>query len=133
MPTPDEIKRAQIEYLARRLMDQGRVIEAGWMSYRQQMSPTAPAIQLRECRLAFMHGASFLFSAMMHSLEGGEDATEGDLRRMDNIAKELQAFETHFREALKGTPQFTCPRCGAISYNANDIQQSYCGACHDWT
>ncbi len=30
-------------------------------------------------------------------------------------------------------PTFTCPRCGAVSHNATDIKQGYCGACHDWT
>lgn len=24
----------------------------------------------------------------------------------------------------------TCPFCGAVSYNANDIAHQYCGACH---
>lgn len=27
----------------------------------------------------------------------------------------------------------TCPRCGATSYNRDDIREGYCGACHDWT
>jgi hypothetical protein len=30
-------------------------------------------------------------------------------------------------------PSFTCPRCGATSYNPNDVLEGYCGACHDWT
>lgn len=30
-------------------------------------------------------------------------------------------------------PSFTCPRCGARSYNPNDIAEGYCGACHWWT
>lgn len=28
---------------------------------------------------------------------------------------------------------FVCQRCGAVSYNPNDIAQGYCGRCHDWT
>lgn len=28
---------------------------------------------------------------------------------------------------------FTCPRCGAVSHNPNDIRARYCGACHWWT
>ncbi len=28
---------------------------------------------------------------------------------------------------------FTCPQCGAISYNPNDAQHGYCGACHAFT
>jgi len=27
-------------------------------------------------------------------------------------------------------PSITCPRCGMTSYNRNDIEQKYCGACH---
>lgn len=30
-------------------------------------------------------------------------------------------------------PSFTCPCCGAVSYNPNDIAQRFCGRCHDWT
>jgi hypothetical protein len=28
---------------------------------------------------------------------------------------------------------FTCPCCGAVSYNATDREQNFCGACHWWT
>lgn len=28
---------------------------------------------------------------------------------------------------------FTCPVCGATSYNPNDVANGYCGACHDFT
>lgn len=27
-------------------------------------------------------------------------------------------------------PSITCPKCGKTSYNMNDIDQRYCGACH---
>lgn len=27
-------------------------------------------------------------------------------------------------------PSFTCPRCGAKSFNPNDIRERYCGRCH---
>jgi ribosomal protein S27AE len=30
------------------------------------------------------------------------------------------------------TPSFTCQRCGAKSYNPNDIRERYCGRCHRW-
>lgn len=33
----------------------------------------------------------------------------------------------------KGWPRITCPRCGLTSYHANDVEQGYCGNCHDWT
>jgi hypothetical protein len=37
------------------------------------------------------------------------------------------------RESGLGAPSFTCPDCGATSYNRNDIREGYCGRCHDWT
>lgn len=30
------------------------------------------------------------------------------------------------------TASITCPRCGAVSYNPNDIVQRYCGRCHQF-
>lgn len=35
--------------------------------------------------------------------------------------------------AWLSTPHITCSRCGITSYNAQDIEQGYCGLCHDWT
>ena len=31
------------------------------------------------------------------------------------------------------TESFTCPECGEVSYNPNDIENGYCGVCHWWT
>lgn len=27
---------------------------------------------------------------------------------------------------------YICPGCRAVSYNLNDIQERYCGRCHQW-
>jgi hypothetical protein len=27
-------------------------------------------------------------------------------------------------------PSIKCPRCGAVSYNPNDVEYRYCGWCH---
>ena len=29
-------------------------------------------------------------------------------------------------------PSITCPTCGAVSHNPNDIAQRYCGHCHQF-
>lgn len=29
--------------------------------------------------------------------------------------------------------RFTCPKCGRVSCNPKDIENGYCGACHDFT
>jgi RecJ-like exonuclease len=34
--------------------------------------------------------------------------------------------------AGSNTPSFACPRCGAVSYNPNDIRERYCGRCHQF-
>lgn len=34
---------------------------------------------------------------------------------------------------MTAAPSFTCPVCGATSWNPNDVREGYCGRCHDWT
>jgi ribosomal protein L37E len=29
-------------------------------------------------------------------------------------------------------PYYRCLKCGAVSYHPEDIEQSYCGRCHQW-
>lgn len=31
------------------------------------------------------------------------------------------------------SPSFTCPECGSVSHNPDDVRNGYCGHCHDWT
>jgi ribosomal protein S27AE len=52
----------------------------------------------------------------------------------------LRAFLDRARRAQEAVnriiaeqPSFTCPRCGAESWNPNDAREGYCGKCHDWT
>lgn len=85
--------RQFLEQLSRRLADEGKLIEAGWVALRIQAIPlNASAVQLQEMRMAFMAGAQHLFASMMGILEEGVMETENDLRRMDLINKELEAF-----------------------------------------
>lgn len=35
-----------------------------------------------------------------------------------------------FPKFAERAPSFTCPRCGAESFNPNDIRERYCGHCH---
>lgn len=37
------------------------------------------------------------------------------------------------RQGRDSRPSVTCPRCGLTSYHACDIEEGYCGRCHDWT
>jgi hypothetical protein len=52
-------------------------------------------------------------------------------RRALLLAEQTAAWEDAEREA-GGTPHYTCPRCMRVSYNPNDIENAYCGGCHEF-
>lgn len=66
----------------KRLADEGRFVEAGWISLRlAAIDPNTPRIRLQEMRAVFMAGAHHVFACLM-----------GDVARMPSIKKELQEF-----------------------------------------
>ena len=86
--------KLHLQQLTKRLADEGKLIEAGWVALRLNAVPLdAPAVQLREMRFAYIAGAQHLFSSIVSMLDPGTDEiTEADLTRMDLIHKELEAF-----------------------------------------
>lgn len=85
--------RAYLERLSRQLADDGKLIEAGWISLRLAAIPLdASAVQLEEMHKAYMAGAQHLFASIMTILEPDAEPTDNDLRRMDLIAGELSAY-----------------------------------------
>jgi hypothetical protein len=85
--------RQFLEQLTKRLADDGKLIEAGWVALRLQAIPlTAPAVQLNEMRMAFMAGAQHLFASMIGMLDPEPGETPDDMRRMELIHKELEVF-----------------------------------------
>ena len=85
--------------LEKRLIDAGKLIEAGWISLRiAAVSPDAGQVQLDEMRLAFFAGAQHLFGSIMRALDPDEEPTDADFRRMDQIYAELQTFLVEFRK-----------------------------------
>ena len=89
----DKEQRLALEKLSRDLSDRGKLIESGWVAFRLFVVPAdAPQIQIDEMRHAYMAGAQHLFSSVMTIMEPGNEPTDADLRRMDLIADELDAF-----------------------------------------
>jgi hypothetical protein len=85
--------------LSRRLADEGKLLEAGWISYRATViDPKAPPIKLEECRIAFFAGAQHLFSSIMTVADPGEEPTPADMRRMQLISDELDKFIVDFKK-----------------------------------
>lgn len=83
-----------IATLAKGFADRGLIIEAGWRVMLVHVLPEgAPEVQVVEMRKAFFAGAHHLFGSMLSLLDGNDgQPTEDDLRRMDQIHKELERF-----------------------------------------
>lgn len=70
-----------------------RRIGAAWDSYQREVVPkNASTTQRWETRRAFYAGAQALFQTIINLLEPGSDATDADLRMMDEIDAELKEF-----------------------------------------
>ena len=96
--------RAEIVKLEKRAVDNGLLIELGWLSLRRMAVPLdAPQVQVDEMRQAFFAGAQHLFSSIMGILDPGSEPTAADLRRFDLINSELEAFITLYA-AKHGMP-----------------------------
>lgn len=79
--------------LTRKLVDDGKLIEAGWASLAAMWVPEgAPPRQVADFRKAFMAGAQHTWGSIMTMLDPGADPTTADLSRMDKIQTELDAF-----------------------------------------
>lgn len=92
-----DMEQDAIDAIAKHLVDQGLLIEAGWQMLKlMSVSPNASQIQLNEMRNAFFAGAQHLFASIMGILDPGSEPTDADMERMDNIAKELQNFYNEF-------------------------------------
>ena len=90
--------KALVDEVTKRLVDDGKLIEAGWQSLRvMAISPNAPEVQLREMRMAFFAGAQHVFGSMMSMLDEDKEPTEADIKRMDSIHAELEEFITQFK------------------------------------
>jgi len=97
MPKPTQ---AEISRLTRVLVDQGKIVQAGWISLKLTTIPeSASSQQLDEMRNAFFAGAQHVFGSMMSILDPGAEPTAADLQRMTSIHNELEQFIEDFKRA----------------------------------
>lgn len=88
--------------LTKGLTDQGKLIEAGFVLFANYVIPKgAPPAQYTDMRLAFMAGAEHVFSSIMNVLDEGDEPTADDLRRMDLIHRELEAWRAKLSERIQ--------------------------------
>lgn len=64
-----------------------------WQAYADRvMAPNARAVQRQETRRAFYAGATALFFGVVNGLTPGPEPTDEDMRALDVIREELEAF-----------------------------------------
>lgn len=52
------------------------------------------------------------------------------MKRLREFVRRGLEAQRALDELLLPPPSFRCPDCGRVSYNATDVAQRYCGACH---
>lgn len=93
--------KAYLERLSRELVDNGKLIEAGWVGLRiAAINDDAPALQLTEMRMAFFAGAQHLFGSIMSILDPGEEPTDADMDRITKIAEELETYVAELKAKI---------------------------------
>ena len=76
------------------LTDHGRLVEAGWVSYRLMvMDDAAPQIQREECKMAFFAGAHHVLNSLAIIMDEDREPTERDVTRLQKIHAELEEFK----------------------------------------
>jgi hypothetical protein len=93
--------RELLRVLTRRVADEGRLVEVGWLAARRHIAPPgAGAAELDTMRTAFMAGAQHLFSSIRTVLDPGARPTAADLRRLGLLHAELEAFRSELELRL---------------------------------
>lgn len=104
MPTSREKRQQRIlseaaTVVTRKLVDDGRLIEAGFEMFRDLVIPKdASDVQITEMKLAFMAGAQHLYGSMMVVFDKDAEPTVADLNRMEQIHKELFRWKTQLEQ-----------------------------------
>lgn len=76
--------------LTKKLLDDGRLLEAGWHIFRGTMLPAGLAPQsLDRIRLAYLAGAEHVFSSMLSGMDEGDAETDAEIKRMENLSIEI--------------------------------------------
>lgn len=63
---------------------------------------------------------------------------DNKIKKIDDV--DASVIQQQYDEIVKNEmwsnpaefPSIKCPKCRMVSYNTNDIQQKFCGNCHEW-
>lgn len=88
--------------LERKAADHGNTIELGWIALKELTLQGASEIQVREMRKAFFAGAQHLFASIANLLDDEREPTDDDVRRMEMIHVELEAWVDSMKREARG-------------------------------
>lgn len=86
----------------KRIADHGNTIELGWFALKEMTLQGAPESQVREMRKAFFAGAQHLFASIISVLDEDSEPTEDDMRRIEMIHVELEAWVDSMKREARG-------------------------------
>lgn len=92
----DAIRKATTE-ATKMLIDEGRIIEAGWAGVSLMFKNASPE-EKEKLRDAFLMGADHLFSSIMVMLDPEKEPTPQDEARMESIGLEMLTVGEYLRE-----------------------------------
>jgi len=98
-----EVIRRIAERITGHYADKGEVIALGFASFivaTYDDYETMPETQLRQLRTAYFAGAQHLFASINTMLDDGDEPTAADMKRMDLINHELNAFVDELKQRL---------------------------------
>jgi ribosomal protein S27AE len=55
--------------------------------------------------------------------------------QLQTLADQIQALADEAEAGYDVTrlrPRITCPTCGRVSHHPKDVEERYCGNCHQW-
>lgn len=76
-----------------------KLIADAWRDYEIKVVPlNAPEVQRTESRRAFYAGAIAVFTGVLSMLEPGMEPTDNDLKKMDDLFKEIKQYKADVAE-----------------------------------
>lgn len=94
------------DMLAKGLLDNQLLVKGGFALFRAQIIPVdAGQVQVDECRIAFYAGAQHVLACIMAGLDEGIEPTEDDLKRMEYLEAELDAWAVEMLARIAPAPQ----------------------------
>lgn len=101
------MNREVYEKLTKHFVDQGKLIEVGYLSFLYAVVPKGtPEWQLVEMRRIFFAGAQHLFASIITMLDAGSEPTQKDVDRFTLIREELDEFYQQMKKEIANGMQF---------------------------